>query len=73
MIKILFTKYILVVPNCVPPLIADRNPENSLKAAFFSTLFYFESTAWILINPFLVFKKLLSGEEFRRTFCLIHV
>jgi hypothetical protein len=27
------------MPNCVPPLIADGNPENYLKAAFFSTLF----------------------------------
>jgi len=29
------------MPNCVPPLIADGNPENYLKAAFFSTLFYY--------------------------------
>jgi len=56
--KILFTKYILVMPNCVPPLIADGNPENYLKAGFFSTLFYFELPAWILIKTFLAFKKL---------------
>jgi len=27
------------MPNCVPPLIGDGNPENYLKAGFFSTLF----------------------------------
>jgi hypothetical protein len=31
------------MPNCVPPLIANRNPENFLKAAFFSTLFNYNS------------------------------
>jgi hypothetical protein len=47
------------VPNCVPPLIADRNLrsqkaklENCLKAGFFSTLFYLDSPGWILIKPF---------------------
>jgi hypothetical protein len=46
MIKVLSIKYILVVPNCVPPLSAVKNsgsqkinPGNYLKAAFFSTLF----------------------------------
>jgi len=46
------------MPNCVPPLIADENPENYLKAAFFSTLFYYNCPA---INYhetiFLVFKN----------------
>jgi len=36
-----FIYYSLIMPNCVPPLIADGNPENYLKAAFFSTLFYY--------------------------------
>jgi hypothetical protein len=47
MVKILFIKYVLLVPNYVPPLMADKNSkpqatnsENHLKAAFFSTLSY---------------------------------
>jgi len=40
------------MPNCVPPLIAVKNSGlqekklgNHLKAGFFSTLFYFDSSA----------------------------
>jgi len=31
------------MPNCVPPLITKKNPENYLKAGFFSTLFNYNS------------------------------
>jgi hypothetical protein len=54
MVKILFIKYVLLVPNYVPPLMADKNSkpqatnsENHLKAAFFSTLSY-----WLIFFKF---------------------
>ena len=39
-VKDFITKYLLIMPNCVPPLIANGNRENYLKEGFFSTLIY---------------------------------
>jgi hypothetical protein len=56
------------MPNCVPPLIADKNLRsqkvifgNYIKAGFFSTLFILTYLPGFSENHFPPFKKLPNG------------
>jgi len=49
------------MPNCVPPLITNGNPENYLKAAFFSTYLIITLLLEILYETIFWVLKITNG------------
>ena len=56
------------MPNCVPPLIANGNRENYLKAGFFSTLFNYNSTVGNFNETIFWFLKFTKCKNFGELF-----